>query len=195
MEDDYTFVQINHVDNDNNGSTIDLLGNLDARTSPHGEADFLISAYVSSDTFNLKAAYPVPSFHKRHVSPEDFVKSHMTTDVQEKINIRLQRKCSNKQCEYSYFLSTAPIVFDMKTYKVSPLELQEETFRMNYHDNTYYFRTNFATEQTTITYHVPKAGFVIGAHENIQMKSEKFLKYPLEAEFLLNKLKTLLLFS
>jgi hypothetical protein len=197
MEDDYTFVQINHVESDNNGSTIDLLGNLDARTSPYGEADFMISAYVSSDVFNLKAAYPVSSIYKRHVSPDDFVRSHLTADVMEKVNLYFERKCPNKECPYNYALTSRPLSFNMKACKVSPVEPKDETFKLYYNENIYYFRTNFATGQTSITFNVPQPGrtYVFAPQEVVHMKAEKFIKYPLDPEFLLNKLKTLLLFS
>lgn len=194
LRDDYTFVNSvgsHHIDE--TSSKVVFLCNLTANTSPYGRVDFMMECYVSSPTFKLTATKE----SKNIMSAEDFVKIHFTEDIQQAQCITLKRICSKGNlCDYHYGLSTQPILFDFKRKEIKPIDLAEESFRIkNDKGLGFYFRTNFTDGTTTITYTSPHSAFVIGTQESIQMKSEKFLKYPLNREFLLNKVKTLLLFS
>jgi hypothetical protein len=192
---------------DNNSKVI-FPCNLDSRAAPYGEVNFIIHANVSSPSIKVIAEFAQPHLTKIIISPNDFVRRHFTEDVQQKFNINLTRKCHarveaklrqfsyTQPCGFSYVLSVGPILFDFVKNEMKPISLLEETFTLvDDKEHSYRFRTNFTKETTTITYSVPKPGFVIGGQESIDLPIEKFLKYPLEREFLLNKVKTLLLFS
>lgn len=186
-----------------NGSLIKFACNIDSRISPYGEAKFDIYAYMASPTIKLVAEYVNPHAEMMNtVMPaEKFVERHFDEDAQKGFNINLQRRCAvisfgPQPCSHHYILTTSAIQFDIKKKELLPITLLEETFDLlDDRQNRYRFTTNFAGELTSIIYTVPKGGYILGEQKIVDMKSEKFLKYPFEREFLLNKLKTLLLFS
>ncbi len=200
MEDDYTTVRAAYAkDHTENGSVISFICGIDARTSPYGEVDFLVSVYVSSNSFKLSASYPKEFMYKKRLAPNLFVKHHFNIHIQDKLNIYLKRVCSSyhtdNKCEFGYALTTSPIKFDMKNQVIQPITLASEVFSISANDQKFHFDTNFINKETAIRCWSPKAGYVIGRQEVFHLNSEKYLKYPLEREFLLNKVKTLLLFS
>lgn len=191
-----------------NNSTIKFPCHLESRSSPYGEVDFTIVANVSSPSIKLLAEFSQPHLTKVTISPGDFVKKHFTEEVQKKFNINIIRKCTAKiekkskygnlmvDCPLAYSIVTKSILFDFNKKEIVPINFLQETFVLSDDkDHHYRFNTNFDEGVTKITYSVPVLGFVLGGQETLEMPAEKFLKYPLDREFLLNKVKTLLLFS
>ena len=191
-----------------NNSTIKFPCHLESRSSPYGEVDFTIVANVSSPSIKLIAEFCHPHLTKVTLSPGEFVKLHFTEDVQKKFNINIIRKCTAKierkgkygglmmDCPSAFSLVTAPIMFGFNKREIVPISFLQETFILSDDKEHHYrFNTNFTKGVTQITYSVPMLGFVIGGQNTLEMPAEKFLKYPLDREFLLNKVKTLLLFS
>jgi hypothetical protein len=201
MDDDYTVIKpMSAYKLVKGGDQVAFPCCLESRLSPSGQVYFLILANLKDPSCSIKSEYyetgGVSTVTEYSTSPDDFVKRHFTQQLQTGFNINLRLQCSHhSSCQYRYQLSTGPIIFDMDMMQLKPITLISEYFILNGMRMKYYFKTDFATETTSITYNMPMPPYILGTQQVIQMNSEKFLRYPLEHEFLLNKLKTLLLFS
>lgn len=201
MDDDYTVIKpMSAYQLVKDGGWVAFPCCLESRLSPSGEVYFIILANLKDPSCSIKSEYvgtKGSSLHTEYrTSSDDFIKTHFTKQLQTGFNINLRLQCSHhSSCKYNYQLSTGPIIFDLDMMQLKPIPLISEHFNIDGMRNKYFFKTDFVTETTTITYNVPQPPFILGTQQVIQMNSEKFLRYPLEGEFLLNKLKTLLLFS
>lgn len=197
MDDDYTFVNFtgsHHWSEDGEG--VAFLGSLGSNVSPYGQADFLIKCPVGSSSFELLATYDKQS-PNTGIDVEQFVNKHFSRSFQRGLKIHLRRECSNRgNCKMSYSLNTTSLTFDMIERTIDPINLHSETFHLDDKSgHRFYFNTDFLEKKTSIRFISPSQRFVIGEQDTIEIDSEKFLRFPLDHEFLLNKVKTLLLFS
>ncbi len=210
MDDEYTCMTGGHMETGDNGSVIRFQYNIDSQAVPYGDVSFIISSFVTSGAITISGAGYNNPYTRPRMSLDEFIKCHFTHDLQVKLDLVMTRKCTNagiystnhkgNLCEYSYHQKTKPLTFNLRTKMMDPIEFAEESFfigveRKNNHSGRIYFKTNFDDGTSKIITHAPSKGYVLGKELVIEMKSEKFLGYPVEPEFLLNKAKTLLLFS
>lgn len=201
MGDDYTFIKpLAAYQLSKDQSTVIFQCCIEARTSPYGEANFNILSNVTTPDFKIKAEYVVGSHRSTvhgDISPLDFVKKHFTADLQNSFDIGMVLKCAAHSPEHrcGYVLNCLPLKFDLDSNHILPIGLKSEEFEIRNGSMVYRFKTSFVDGLTTILFNSPMKGFVIGKQETLEMNSEKFIRYPLDREFLLNKVKTLLLFS
>jgi hypothetical protein len=187
---------------ENNNSTIRFPLNLESRTSPYGKADFDIVAPVVSPTFQINAHFTTKNASEG--SAYSFIKKHFTEDIQKRLNISFHMTCSRagfrtsktqKRCTYEYSLLTNGITFDLYSSSVI-IPLNEEEFILNDRWNKYIIKTRFEEGFTEI--YMPTTSEKIRHYSFdsiIKMPVEKFISYPMDEGFLLNKLKLLTLFS
>lgn len=210
MDDEYTCITGGHMETGDNGSVIKFGYNIDSRSVPCGDVSFVISSYVTSGSITIGGAMYNDSYRKPRMSTDEFIKKHFNYASQLKLKINLIRTCKNAGvfcttpkgylCQYSFRQKNRPITFNVKTKMMDPIELEEEEFHINIekknnHSYPIYFRTNYAEGLSKIVVRLPSKIYVLGTEQVIEMTSEKFLGFPLDREFLLNKAKTLLLFS
>lgn len=203
LDDDYSYILPEGYYKSEDGAEMIFNFALDGKKPPTGKSSFIITAKVSSPHFSMVSTYTDSSKKDRRITSTEFVKSHFNLTIQESLNISMCFKCDGvvgeKQC--FYLLQTSPIQFKYSTGfnaangEIVPISIREEKFSLKQGKNRYYFNTSYLTNKTIITYNTPKSGFVIGWQEKIEVPAEKFSKFPLDQELLLNKLKTLLLFS
>ncbi len=203
-DDDYI---IRHRGNiDSSEDRVKIPCSLESRLSPYGESDFDIIPNLNKSSFKLKAEYCMPHIElKQSVLPaEDFVRKHLTKDVQKSLNLRILRRCAIRstnvdvlfsKCSHDYQLLVGPIIFNMQTMMVDPFEAMSEHFMLAKDNMRYYISTSFKDDLTDIKYSVPDAKFILGKQNSLSMSAKKFMKYPWSAQFLTDKVRTLLLFS
>ncbi len=198
IDDDYTFVNCvgTHHWNDYGEEGIAFLINLSSNAFPYGQAEFLIKCPMDKPNFELLAAYEKES-HRNGMTAEQFVKRHFTFGLQFKQKIHVKRECANRgNCKCNYTLVSDNITFDMDTQQLNQMKFGAEDFSLvDDNDRRIYFQTDFESGITNIKYINHSARFTIGKQESFELETEKFLRYPLDREFLLNKVKTFLLFS
>lgn len=210
MDDDYTCMTGSHMNIGNNGSVIKFMFNIDSRTVPYGDVDFIISSYVSSGAITVDAAMYKSPYTKPRMSTDEFIKRHFNYASQFKLKLQLVRTCKNAGifcttpkgylCDYSYHQITKPLIFDVKTKQMDLIELESESFmihveKKNDHSYPFYFKSNFSEGLSKIVVRAASKNYKPGPEQVIEMPVEKFLGFPVEREFLLNKARTLLLFS
>ena len=162
---------------------------IESRLSPHGEVSF----HVICDLMTNKLHVQTKSFTNTQISPLNFVEQHFNVVTQQAVNFKMLRTCmSSQKCESFYELIAYPLTFDLRAGTYNPIEVECEHFKIiGDTDHKYYFSTVFRDGNTVITYEK-------GRNEgkgSIVLPWDKFSKYPLEHEFLLNKVKTLILFT
>lgn len=161
--------------------------NLDSQVSPYGQVDFEIIIMPQSSRFHLGT---------NSAQDEVFVRKHFSIAAQLSLKIQAIRVCyGNPYCDIKYKLSTYNLVFDLDTSTIGGLSLFNEHFFIKENGKSYSFVTNFENKTTVIGYEKPQPRFILPATKFIEMNSDKFLRYPFERDFLLEKIHTLLLFS
>jgi hypothetical protein len=197
IDDEYTFVAFvgsHHWSETNEG--VSFLGNIGSNVTPYGQAEFLIKCSMNSSNFELIAAYDKQSPNTQ-LPADQFVKRHFNTEFQQKIKVFIKRECSNRgECRCHYSMSTSFLTFDMYEQTISPIEIEGESFWLEDNSNhRYFFKTSFKEGITSIRFVSPSPKYIIGEVDSMEIDADKFLRFPLEREFLLNKAKTFLLFS
>lgn len=189
-------LQATNYDTKDNGATIGFVCSIDAKVAPHGEANFLVKSSITTGECHIEsAAYPTYSYYKKTMPATEFVKKHFLPNVQEKLKLIMGRKCSNyERCEYSYTFRSAPLQFDVTAGQMLPIRLLDEAFIIKDGTKRYGFGTNFL-ENTTNVRSITGSSHLNPSKTLVTLPAEKYLKYDFNREFLLNKLKTLLLFS
>lgn len=102
-------------------------------------------------------------------------------------------KCKNNSCDY--ILRSVPVYFNIKDQAVFPFKIKSETFTLNKNNERFIFKSNFLSNTTSINYTVDSDTFLIGVQDSFILPLENFLKYDFTADYLLNKVKTFILFS
>ena len=156
---------------------------IESRLSPHGEVAF----NVVCDLRTKKLHVQTKSFTNTQISPLNFVEQHFNVVTQQAVNFKMLRTClSSEKCESFYELIAYPLTFDLRAGAYNPIEVECEHFNIrDDQERKYYFSTVFRDESTIVTYD----------REKMTLPLDKFSKYPLDREFLLNKIKTLILFT
>lgn len=194
MNDDYrfvTFIGSHHQSDLEEG--IAFLGTIGSNTPPYGQADFMIKCPINKPNFELLSVYDEQS-PKNDLSADQFVKRHFNYDFQNSLKVIIKRECSDRgNCKLRYHLNTQLITFDMGNQIIDSIELNDEFFWIEDKNKIFCFKTDFTIGKTFIQ--MTKQDDRVHWHDCIEIDSEKFLRYPLDREFLLNKLKTLLVFS
>jgi len=198
MDDEYTFVNFVGSHHWSEGSEgVAFLGSIGSNVTPYGQAEFLIKCQMDSPRFELMAAYE-PQSPRSQLPANQFVQRHFTEDFQRKLKVFIKRECSDRgNCKCHYSLATTPLTFDMYDMTISPMELEGESFWLDdsHHNRRYFFKTDFVNMVTNIKFVSPSPQHIIGNVDSMDIDVDKFLRFPLEREFLLNKVKTFLLFS
>lgn len=184
-----------------NGSEVLFSFNIDSSVQKTVNID--IVAYISSPDFSSTAAYTSPLIKGQRLPPIEVVKAYLTEKIQNDLNLVVVFKCSQlfQDSPCSYTLMTKPIIFDFNRGfnstkgKIRPLELYEESFSIGSGTKTYRCRTSFEENKTVVSYRVAKPKFTIGGEESLIIPAHHFLKFPLDSEWLINKINTLVLFS
>lgn len=210
MDDEYTCMTGSHMETGDNGSVVKFLFNIDSRSVPYGDVSFVVASYVTSGAITIQGAMYNDPYRKPRMSIDEFIKKHFDQASQLKLKLNLIRTCKNAGifcttprgylCNYSYHQKTRPLTFNVRTKMMDPIELEEESFHIdldkkNHHSQRIYFRTNYMESLSKIIVMAPSKTMVLGKEPVIEMPAEKFLGFPVNPEFLLNKAKTLLLFS
>ncbi|CAB4196585.1 hypothetical protein UFOVP1290_105 [uncultured Caudovirales phage] len=147
------------------------------------------------DVQNNKTYINTKCFTRTVISPIDFIIKHFTKEIQNELNLSFYRKCESNICEYNYELTTKQLNFDLIARNYNPIEVNTESFNLQEGDKSYRIVTNFNEDITNIQYHTPQLQFILPAQEVIKISANKFSKYPLNKDFLMDKIKTLILFS
>ena len=161
------------------------------RYQQHGNTKFELYCNIQNNKIHINTK----DFSRTIISPLDFIRKHFTDKIQNELNLSLDRKCESNMCEYNYGFFTKPLNFDLNNNTYLPIELVSESFNLQEEDKSYRIITNYNDDITNIQYHTPQLQFILPAQEIVKISANKFSKYPLNKEFLISKLKTLILFS
>jgi hypothetical protein len=161
---------------------------IESRLSPHGEVAFHVVCHLVTNKLHVNTK----SFTNTQISPLNFVEQHLDIVAQQCLNFKMLRTCtSSNDCNSHYELIARPLTFDIRGGTYNPIQADCEHFNLvDNAERKYRFLTDFKTGNTTIHYDVTNKN-----SGSIILPLEKFVKYPVEREFLLNKVKTLILFT
>jgi hypothetical protein len=162
---------------------------MESRLSPQGEVSFNVICDLMTNKLNIQTK----SFTNTQISPLNFVEQYLDASVQRSLNMKMLRVCmATEPCDSYYEIVAMPLSFNIRACTYNPIVPEYERFTLtDSRERKYYFMTTFASKETSIEYAKSK----YEDRGSITIPFEKFAKYPLDREFLLNKIKTLILFT
>lgn len=144
---------------------------------------FELISFLHSNSFVLRI--------NNNATVAEFIKEKFSQDIQSQISINMNRGCSSHYCNYSYKLYSVNTIFDFSNYTVTT-NVSSEHYKIVDKELLYEFYINSKNDTATIMC------YSIGRYDRVPdliLPADKFLEYPFNAEFIINKVKTLLLFS
>lgn len=162
---------------------------MESRASPYGEVSFQLNAHIHQNRISIQTL----SFTRTVISPMDFILKHLSHGIQRSLNIQIMRGCTKpKPCGAGYTMKTTPIVFNLRERIMKPFEINHEEFTIKEENHAYHFTSYFGTNSTKISVNgAPGTNF----KDVIELEADKYLRFPFEKDFLMDKAKTLILFS
>lgn len=204
IDDNYTRITACYIENLSNKDVIRYYINIDSKSIPYGDVSFIISCNAISNKIKISDARYNDPYRKPRLSVDEFIKKHFNQEAQLNLKLNLAKKCPNEGmicsingylCDHNYCQRTKPLTFNLSSKNMNLIQLDLESFDITNHSKIIHVETNYNKKISKIIIRKPSNGLEIGKEQIIEMSSEKFLNFPLEHEFLFNKINTLLLFS
>lgn len=161
---------------------------IESRLHPHGEVSFEIHVSLNHNKISVHPK----SFSKTGISPLDFIQRHFTLQSQKQLGLKLALKCSKiEECSYRGYVGvTVPLTFNFQTRQLVSFSMETETIHFVGEESLYSFNSKFNLNETTISIKSPT-----GQTTDLKIESDKYLRFDFNKEFLINKAKTLILFT
>ncbi len=156
---------------------------IDSRIVPSGVVYFDLFIKKHSKDFEMRARYLSPPYDQ--MSAAEFATKHFSSREQKNMAINVHVECSDERCPYGYKSTFGNVVFDLKSRKIEDFSILKERFVLNKDDRKHLIISDFRADITTIQFQ----------KDIIELPAQNFAKYPLDAQFLLDKINTLFLFS
>lgn len=146
--------------------------------------DFQLIAFINSNKFIMRT---------NSEKDKNYVEDMLSLDIQKQLGIVMAKRClGTGSCQYSYQLKSSNNIFYFDNYTVDTC-ISAEFYKIKNNDLEYRFYINYLDDVTVINY---KEDYNIRSNEGrLELPTTKFSKYPLDPKFIINKVKTLLLFS
>lgn len=166
---------------------------MESRVTPYVNANFGLLVNSSSNTLTMVVeCRNLYNPQRESTLKAKAFSAHHFTQVQLQLGIKIIKLCTNLECKNAYSLETTPLTFDLSGSKMNSFELATESFSIQRNKLEHRFLSRFQSDITTVT--VYKTGQRVD-QSSLELKAHKFLEYPWDAEFFLNKARTLLTFS
>ena len=156
---------------------------IDSRIVPSGIVYFDLFIKRQSKDFEMRARYLSSPYDQ--VPASEFAKKYFHEREQNNMKITVHVECANESCPYEYKSKFGHVIFDLNTRTISDFSILSERFVLNNNERKYSISSNFMEDVTTIKYQ----------KDEIKLSSKNFAKYSWDRQFLLDKIKTLFLFS
>lgn len=128
----------------------------------------------------------------------DFIKRNFVLELQLELQIKISLKCfgSNfESCPYCYQLNSKFLTFDLYTGIINEISIESEKFKIRDNNHLYNFDIDYQSNSAVISYNTFSQTSILPVQNTINIPVSKIAKYDFNKEYIMEKTKTLLLFS